>query len=76
MHKTTFTALDRNGFTGRIVTLWDGSSFNNGKPGTIINLIQPRTVRIRLYDETVVDAHHKLCASEITAIMTKEGVWA
>lgn len=58
MHKTTFNALDRNGFAGRVVTLWDGG-FHDGKPGVIINLIQPRTVRIKLYDGTIVDADHR-----------------
>jgi hypothetical protein len=58
MHKTTFNALHRNGFAGRVCTLWDGGE-HNGKPGVIIDIIQPRTVRIKLYDETVVDADHR-----------------
>lgn len=62
MHKTTFNALDRNGFTGRICTLWDGNVIHNGKPGTIINLIQPRTVRIKLYDGEIVEADHRKVA--------------
>ena len=62
MHKRAFNALDRNGFAGEIVTLWDGG-FHHGKPGVIVNIIQPRTVRIKLYDGAVVDADHRKVAN-------------
>jgi hypothetical protein len=64
MHKRTLDALDRNGFAGQAVTVWDGGR-HNGSAGTIAGIVQPRTVRVRLYDGTLVDAdHRKVCLGD------------
>lgn len=59
MHKTTFNAMDRNGtYHGRTCTVWDQSE-SHGKTGTITNLVQPRSVHIRMPDGSRIVVDHR-----------------